>query len=140
MTTSTGPVHPAAGEGRAPLRLLLRDSGERTPHGRPDGAWWPQSRSLQVEGADLVDHFPASVSRVQRLLFSPPDWDDARTDGKGTRRITAGRGAVKVGSFPSDDTHRMVLTLADGRRLSLLVVPSGTGAEEAAGTMRAALA
>jgi hypothetical protein len=96
-----------------------------------DGGWWPQSRDLQVEAADLVDHFPVEAGRINRLLFSRPDWDDGVIEGRGLRRIQAARGPVKVGSFPSDDTHQMVLTMASGRLLRLLVVSSDTGAAEA---------
>jgi hypothetical protein len=91
-----------------------------------DGVWWPQSRHLQTEAADLVDNLPRSVGHVNRLLFSRPDWDDALVGGRGARRVQTGRGPVKVGSFPSDDTQLMILTMATGQRLRLDVVPSDT--------------
>jgi hypothetical protein len=116
MTTS--PTSPTR-----PLRLQLNP----TPApGAPDGAWWPRSRDLHTESADLVDHFPHSAGHINRLLYSRPDWDDATTDGRGVRRIVAARGPVKTGSFPRDDTHLMVLTMATGHRLKLLVIPSDT--------------
>jgi hypothetical protein len=99
--------------------------------GQVDGGWWPQSRDLRVEAADLVDHFPLEVGRINRLLFSRPDWDDGVVDGRGLRRIHAARGPVKVGSFPGDDTHQMVLTMASGRQLRLLVIPSNAEDSEA---------
>jgi hypothetical protein len=113
---------------RVPLRLELRPLD--VP-GHVDGGWWPQSRDLQVEATDLVDHFPPQVGRINRLLFSRPDWDDGVVDGRGLRRVQAARGPVKVGSFPNDDTHQMVLTMASGRQLRLLVVPSNTEDSEA---------
>jgi hypothetical protein len=114
MTTS-----PAA---RVPLRIQLDDG---PPTGPLDGAWWPQTRDLQTESADLLDHFPAASGRIQRLLFSRPDWDTP-TDAVRPRSIQAARGRIKAGSFPRDDTHLMVLQLASGRRMRLLVVPSST--------------
>jgi hypothetical protein len=99
--------------------------------GHVDGGWWPQSRDLRVEAADLVDHFPPEVGRINRLLFSRPDWDDGVAEGRGLRRIQAARGPVKVGSFPRDDTHQMVLSMASGQQLRLLVVPSATDDSEA---------
>jgi Family of unknown function (DUF5994) len=96
-----------------------------------DGGWWPQSRDLRVEAADLVDHFPPEVGRINRLLFSRPDWDDGVAEGRGLRRIQAARGPVKVGSFPRDDTHQMVLSMASGQQLHLLVVPPATDDSEA---------
>jgi hypothetical protein len=90
-----------------------------------EGVWQPQSRTLSVEAADLVDNLPADIGRIHRLLFSPPDWDDAlEAGGGGTRRVMTGRGWVKAGSFPRDDTHLMILTMASGERIRLQVVHS----------------
>jgi hypothetical protein len=111
--------------------------GEPPASGPISGVWWPQSRILQVEAADLVDHFPAQVGHINRLLFSRPDWDNPVIDGRGVRRIQARRGPVKVGSFPSDDTHLMILLLASGRRVSLRVIASATDPAEAARQLRA---
>jgi uncharacterized protein DUF5994 len=135
MTTSpTGSISSPAPTERVPLRIRI-DTGS---HGGPvDGAWWPQSRDLQTEAADLVDHFPPLVGRVERLLFSRPDWDTV-SGAPTLRRIHAARGAVKVGSFPSDDTHVMVVKLSSGRGLRLLVVPSATEPGPASRVMRQA--
>lgn len=103
------------------LRLHLSDPA---PSGRVDGAWWPRSRDLHREAADLLDHFPEANGRISRLLFSRPDWDNAGQGGRGVRTIRAARGPVKVGSFPSDDTHLMILSMTSGQRLKLLVIPS----------------
>jgi hypothetical protein len=111
---------------RTDLRLRLDDN---PPAAGPDGTWWPRSRLLSVELADLVDHFPADVGRISRLLFSRPDWDDALDeDGRGVRKIMAERGPVKVGSFPDDDTHLVIAAMANGDRLHLVVA----GATDAA--------
>jgi hypothetical protein len=112
---------------RVPLRMQMLDSPSTR---RLGGVWWPQSRDLQVEAADLVDHFPDQVGHIDRLLFSRPDWDNA-VDGHGVRRIHARRGPVKVGSLPSDDTELIILLLATGRRVSLKVIPSATDPVEA---------
>lgn len=101
---------------RVPLRLALADSPGRDTL---DGGWWPQSRLLAVELADLVTHFPATAGRIVRVLCSPPDWDDA------PRRVPVPGGSVKVGSFPRDDTHLVLLRTADRTTLRLLVVPPG---------------
>ena len=96
-------------------RLLL---SPRPGVGAMDGAWWPHSRDFETEIADLIDHFPASAGRVSRVLFSRPDWDTC------PRQIMAGRGRVKTGSFPEDDTHLVLLKLSSGVELKVLVVPS----------------
>ncbi|MEO9323338.1 DUF5994 family protein [Nocardioides sp. C4-1] len=126
---ATLPARPAtAPDPRSPLRLWL-DPGPAAQG--PHGAWWPQSRDLRVEVRDLIDHFPYATGRVDRLLFSRPDWDDVVVDGRGVRAVRAERGPVKVGSFPRDDTRLVVLTMATGNRLRLTVVPSGVDAAEA---------
>lgn len=122
MTTSPARPVPTATTERLPLRLRLDHDRQS---GLLDGAWWPQSRDLQVEAADLVDRFPQDVGRVGRLLFSRPDWD-AVAGAPAPHRIHSRRGWVKVGSFPSDDTRVMVVAMQSGQRLRLLVVPSDT--------------
>lgn len=136
MTTSpTGPLGSPTSSERVALRIQLCAGA---PSGAVDGAWWPQSRDLQREAADLVDHFPPLAGRIERLLFSRPDWD-AVSEAPSARRIRTARGAVKVGSFPRDDTHLMVAKLSSGQRLRLLVVPSSTEPGRAAELMRQAV-
>lgn len=115
-SSGTGPAH----DDRGSLRIALRPPARGIPL---EGAWHPRSRDLQRESADLVDHFPADVGRVGRLLFSRPDWD-AEPGVRSARQVRAARGPVKVGSFPHDDTHVMVVKLSQDRALRLLVVPS----------------
>ncbi len=142
MTTSPHAPSPAAPVASAPggtavASQPLRLSIAEDPHGPVDGAWWPRSRDLVTEVADLVDHFPVEVGRLDRLLFSRPDWDDP--EGVATpRRVRAARGMVKTGSFPSDDTHLVVAKLSSGRRVRLVVVPPGTSESEARAVMTAA--
>ncbi|QWF20919.1 hypothetical protein KM427_18425 [Nocardioides sp. LMS-CY] len=131
MTTSPR-IPTAVAPTRSPLRLHLEASAD----GRTDGTWWPQSRDLQSEAADLVDRFPVEAGYINRLLFSRPDWDDSSAEGRGVRRIQARRGPVKVGSFPRDDTHLMVLSMSTGERLRIEVIPSATEAAEGARLMR----
>jgi hypothetical protein len=101
---------------RTPLRLRMSDTAAP---GRLDGGWWPQSRDLAVELADLVDHFPPERGRIIRAVFSPPDWDG------GPRRVPVAGGYVKAGSFPRDDTHLILLRTSGRDMLRVLVVPPG---------------
>ncbi|MDZ5622858.1 DUF5994 family protein [Nocardioides bizhenqiangii] len=98
------------------LRLAIGTSGV----GRDslDGGWWPRSRDLATEFAELVDDFPTQYGRIVRAVYSPPDWDDA------PRRIAVRGRSVKVGKFPRDDTHVIYLTTSDRVVYCLLVVPS----------------
>jgi hypothetical protein len=111
-------------EGLRPLRLRL---GAVPGQDRLDGAWWPYSRDLESEMSQLVQHFPSTHAPVSRAVYSRPDWDTT------PRKVAAGSRVIKVGSFPRDDTHVLILQLSDGRRLNLLVVPpdftSGQGEE-----------
>src|ERR1044072_5916186 len=100
------------------VSLRLRMVDDPVPGGL-HGRWWPQSRDLAVELADLVDQFPAVRGGVMRAIYSPPDWDAP------LRRVRVRRGFVKAGSFPRDDTHVMVLTMFDRSMLKILVVPPG---------------
>ncbi len=133
MTTSPSTTaHTPAS--RVPLRMQL---AEPPTSGPIRGVWWPQSRNLQVEAADLIDHFPDQVGHINRLLFSRPDWDNPVVDGRGVRRIQARRGPVKVGSFPKDDTQLMILLLSSGRRVNLRVIASAIDPAEADRQLRA---
>ena len=118
MSTSNGPilVSEIAAPSRAPLRLRMAEHASRN---HLDGGWWPQSRDLVVELADLVDHFPPQFGRIVRVLVSPPDWSPA------PRHVPVTGGYVKVGSFPRDDTHLIHLKTSDRTVLRVLVVPTG---------------
>lgn len=123
MTTSAHVPTPEP-QTRGSLRLQLAAARST---GAVDGAWWPWSRDLHAEAADLVDHFPSSAGHIRRLLMSRPDWDESTTaDGRGVRKVLAARGPVKVGSFPGDDTGLMILTMSAGPRIRLAVIPSST--------------
>lgn len=122
VTTSNPESIPPSAHQRVALRLRL-DNGYQS--GPVDGAWWPQSRDLQAEAADLVENFPHPHGRIRKLLFSRPDWD-AVAHSPEAHHITTRRGAVEVGSFPSDDTHLMIITMRSGQRHRLLVIPSET--------------
>ena len=123
MTTSNTP------RSRTPLRLRMSAHPGR---GTLDGGWWPQSRDLTIELTDLAAHFPLASGRIVRALFSPPDWDSA------PRRLHVGQGQVKVGSFPHDDTHVILLTTADHTTLRLLVVPPDMSDDQGAEALLAA--
>lgn len=102
-------------EPRGDLRIRMVDGPGR--HSL-DGGWWPYSRDLVLEMTDLVRHFPSEHGRITRALYSRPDWDTT------PHRVDLGTKLLKVGSFPDDDTHVMVVQTANRERLTLLVVPS----------------
>lgn len=107
---------------RVPLRVLL----DPDHHGRPlDGAWWPQTRDLELELADLADHLPGEVGDVTAMRISRLGWNPG-PGTRGPREIRSRRGRVRVESLPERDAHLMVLVLTSGKRLRLLVIPAST--------------
>jgi Family of unknown function (DUF5994) len=111
VSTSEGPAHPD----RVPLRLRVAlPPVPRDLH----GGWWPQSRDLALEMADLADHLPPELGRVSRAWVVPGDWDAPPT------RVQVADGGVKVGALPRGDRDVIELRTSGRRRLRLLVVPA----------------
>jgi hypothetical protein len=109
---SPSPSSPPPIDDRLPLRLHLLEPSARAA---VDGSWWPQSRDLTVELPDLVDHFPQERGRVDRAVFSRPDWDAA------PHRVRVARGVLHVGSYPHDDTHQVWLSMSSRKLIRLSV-------------------
>lgn len=119
MTTPTHPLPsaPAPAVDRLPLRLELNQT---MGDGALDGTWWPQSRNLALELADLVDNFPIALGEIHRVVFSRPDWDTA------PHRVRVARGLVKVGSYPREDNHQVWLSMSTHGMVRLSVTaPDG---------------
>ena len=129
MSTAHSTDESITDEPREPLRLTLAP-GDAGPL---DGVWWPQSRDLQAEVSDLVDHFPEGATRIVRATFSPPDWEE------GPKRVSVRHGYINVGSSPHDDTHVMMVRTSDRRELCLLVVPPSMPREQAQAALDAAV-
>lgn len=115
MSTSNGPVAvPEVASRRPPLRLRI---AKHEGSGHLDGGWWPYSRDLAVELADLVARFPPRSGRIVRALVSPSDWDPA------PQHLAVPRGSMEIGALHRDDSHAISLTTTLGTVLRLLVVP-----------------
>jgi hypothetical protein len=97
-----------------------------------DGGWWPRSRMLAVELVDLVTQMPHRYGHIARVVYSPPDWDDAPA------RVAVGHGFVVARSFPRDDTHLVLLKKTDLKVLRILVIPPGFSDARAEEAMLAA--
>ncbi len=96
------------------------------------GGWWPQTRDLAVELAELTDHVSTEVGTVSRASISPPDWDSP------PRAVAGDSGMVKVRALPREDPHVVELRVSGRRPLRLLVVPPGLSAARAEEAMLAA--
>jgi hypothetical protein len=92
----------------------------------PDGTWWPESRRLSDQPGRLFSSWPPAEGRIARVRYPPPDWDDRPRSVV----VVPGR-RIKTGSFPRDDTHQLTLSLIDGRRRSIRVIPPDTRVGEA---------
>ena len=107
---------------RSARRFAVRDAFDKN---QPYGAWWPRNRTLADQLDDLFSAWPPQAGRIVRVLYSPPDWDDR------PRSVAVAGRRVKTGSFPRDDTHQLQLTLGDGVRRAITVIPPETAARAA---------
>ncbi|MET0840219.1 MAG: DUF5994 family protein [Marmoricola sp.] len=99
---------------RVPLRMRLAEH-----HGLAhlDGGWWPQSRDLAVELAELVEHLAVGHGRVVRVHCSLADWDAVPSG------VAMFGSYVKVSGSESAEAHLIELLLSSGVLLRVLVVP-----------------
>jgi hypothetical protein len=88
-----------------------------------DGGWWPQSRDLPVELAELIDQLPPHLGRVVRALYSAPDWDPT------PRRVQTSHGKVELTGRRHRD-HMLCLESSAGEVVEILVVPPGMSAAQ----------
>jgi hypothetical protein len=112
---------------RSGVSFALRPVSDRDDQGAPRGAWWPETRDLTDQLPALFALWPAEAGRIVRVLYSPPDWDDRPR----SVQVSDGR-RVKTGSFPRDDTHRLTLSMMNGKRYAITVIAPDTSAAAAA--------
>ncbi|MET3963463.1 hypothetical protein ABIE44_003397 [Marmoricola sp. OAE513] len=103
----------------------VRPAGDPRFRDVPDGAWWPHNRQLTEQLQHLFDSWPPDQPRINRVLYSPPDWDDK------PRKVPVNGRWVKTGHFPNDDTHTITLTLSDRSRQVISVIDPGTATDAA---------
>lgn len=82
------------------LRLRLTDAPRVA---LVDGIWLPHSRDLVREGAHLVDQFPSTRGRVDRLAYAPGDWNVVASE------IFTRHGRIKVGFLSGERGRGLVL-------------------------------
>jgi hypothetical protein len=101
------------------LRLRLAPAHERAAVA---GLWWPYGRDLTREGPHLVDEFPGSRGRIERLVYAPGDWDVVATE------IFTSQGRIKVGFLAPEQSGGLVLLrLAGSGIIRLRVVWAAPG-------------
>lgn len=104
--------------GRVPTRLRI---GEHLGEDELDAGWWPQSRHLATEVADLVEHLPRDFARIVRVGVYSADWDEH------PRLLSTAPGSLSV--FTHGESHMIHLVTSDGTTLYILVVPPGLSAD-----------
>lgn len=82
------------------LRLRLAPADEGAAFA---GLWWPYGRDLTREGPHLVDEFPDSRGRIERLVYAPGDWDVVASE------IFTNHGRMKVGFLAPEQHGGLVL-------------------------------
>lgn len=85
-----------------------------------DGAWWPRSRTLADELPAFFAAWPADHGRIQRILYSSPDWDDH------PHSVNVPGRRVKTGTFPREDTHVLTVSMEDRTDHLIRVIAPGT--------------
>lgn len=110
--TTSAPAPGAAGRGPLRLRLMTAPGS-----GHLDGGWWPRTRDLPTELADLAGHFPARRGRVTGIHYSTRHWDGA------VGGVRVHDAVVLLGSSGGYDGDHVDVRTTDGTTLRLLVVP-----------------
>ncbi|WP_109509681.1 DUF5994 family protein [Nocardioides speluncae] len=94
------------------LRLRLAPASGNAAH----GVWWPYSRDLTREAAHLVDDFPPARGKVDRMVYSPDDWEVVADE------VHTNRGRIKVGFLPPEHPGGVVLLRLVGSEIVQLRV------------------
>ena len=99
------------GQPQGKLRLKLAPSFERDAI---NGLWRPYSRDLTSEAPHLIDDFPSARGRVDRLVYSPGDWETVAS------QVFTKYGRIRVGFFPPQTSTGLVLLRLVGSEIVLL--------------------
>ena len=126
----TSTEHDEPTKTRVPLRLRLSDPDRPHPL---DGGWWPQTRDLGVELAELVNQFPAERARIVKATYSPPDWDET------PKRVTTARGYIETMPFRQEFSPVLIVTTSERHKLCLLVIPPELSAADGEAALEAAV-
>jgi hypothetical protein len=132
VAAAAAAISPAQPSQPSATRLCLRPS---PPGGRGilDGGWWPRSRDpaseLRMLVAGLNTHFGAhfgQLGTITRVALNLTAWD------RPLSRVAIDDRIVPVGWSRSLDVHTVILTTAQGERVTLLVVPLEATAQQGA--------
>jgi Family of unknown function (DUF5994) len=86
-----------------------------------DGVWWPRTRDLTAELPPLLTAVSHRVGTVAMVGYHLNAWNHAG------RQVDTDSGTVILQGFTADDPPTVLVIGTSGQRLTLVVVPSGTG-------------
>ena len=117
-----------AGEGDARLSLDPALPGQLGI----SGGWWPRSRDAGAELPALLTELSAQAGRVRRVALQVDAFSDI------PHRVMINGRPVHVAWFRSMDPMTINMTMAARDNLTLLVIPPGASADNAAEALRLA--
>lgn len=111
------------------LRLRLKPKAPTT--GFVDGAWWPRTRNLSAELAELLGVLAVRLGQVERVSYHLGEWETS------SRKSIIGGCLVRLAGYRAQ--HPGTLDVQAARhRITLLVVPPETAPPVAHRILRAA--
>lgn len=132
--STTIPTEVPAKVGSPRVRLFLPPAAPRKARSTFDGAWWPRNDNLRDQAVELAEAVGSAwKGRVIRITFDPSIWTAT------PRRIGRDGTPLRLGWFASREPQELTLVMLDGRRVELLVVPPGTGTDQAEWVMARAV-
>jgi hypothetical protein len=113
-------------------RLRLKPKAATSGH--VDGAWWPHSDDLATELPDLLAVLSVRLGHIEHVLYNLFEWTTAPT------KFATGGGMVRLDGYHQQPGNTIEIIGRSGKKLVLLVVPTGTEPEDAHSIMMAAAA
>jgi hypothetical protein len=129
LTPPAAPRAVSTDDHRPRLRLRLKPKAPTT--GFVDGAWWPRTRDLPAELADLLGVLAVRLGPIERVSYHLGDWNPS------VRKSIIGGSLVRLAGYRMQHPDT-VDVLAARHRLTLLVVPPATAPPVAHRMLRAA--
>jgi hypothetical protein len=96
-----------------------------------DGAWWPRTTDLTAELPPLLTALFDRVGTAAMVGYQLNAWNFAEP------HLDTVVGRVVLQGFTGDDLQTVLVVGTDGQRLTLLVIPPGTGNATALGALQA---
>lgn len=120
MTTDLHAAAPAGPENQTPALPRLELKPNIPTSAWVDGAWWPQTRDLAAELPPLLTALTDRVGTVAVVGYHLNAWSHAGP------QLDTGSGTIILQGFTADDPQTILIIGANGKRVTLVVVPSAT--------------